>query len=194
MVTEDIGSAKSDEGDDRRRHIRQRVLKSALLYPVLKEARLAIHDVSQNGLSGECALTLGLGQEVHVSLDGEKFITAEVRWLDGMRCGLQTEDPLPRNLDEAQDWIDDAGSDKREAPRVKVDLLATLVTCAPVFAGTVRNMSAEGMMIEAAGLPEGRRLLVKARGCDVRMGRVQWSSGGMAGVFFEPVELGAGGK
>jgi len=193
-VSEDTGSATSNEGDERRRHARQRVLKSALLYPVLREARLAIHDVSQNGLSGECALTLGLGQEVHVSLDGETFVTAEVRWVEGMRCGLQTEDPLPRNLGGQQAGAEEAGSDQREAPRVKVDLLATLVACAPVFAGTVRNMSAEGMMIEAAGLPEGTRLLVKARGCDVRMGRVQWSSGGMAGVFFEPVAAGSGGK
>jgi len=193
-VSQGTGSATSGEGDERRRHARQRVLKSALLYPVLKEARLAINDVSQNGLSGECALTLGLGQEVHVSLDGENFITAEVRWLDGMRCGLQTEDPLPRDFEGPQAASDAADADQREAPRVKVDLLATLVTCAPVFAGTVRNLSAEGMMIEAAGLPEGRRLLVKARGCDVRMGRVQWSAGGMAGVFFEPLEAGADGK
>jgi hypothetical protein len=41
------------------------------------------------------------------------------------------------------------------------------------------------MMIETAGLREGTRLLVKSRGRNVRMGRVQWSSGGMVGVFFE---------
>ena len=55
----------------------------------------------------------------------------------------------------------------------------------PAMVGTIRNLSIEGMMIEAGGLREGIRLLVKSRGRGIRMGRVQWSSGGMAGIFFE---------
>jgi len=181
--------AVNENSCDRRKHVRQRVIKTALLYPVLKEARLLVHDISQNGLSGECAINLSLVQLVHVSFDQERFVTAEVCWMNGMRCGLQTEDPIALLPDDRHKGTDDGDVDRRATKRLPVDLAATLVTSAPVFAGRVRNMSDEGMMIEAAGLAEGTRLLVKARGCDMRMGRVQWASGGMVGVFFERSSL-----
>ncbi|GAY20810.1 MULTISPECIES: PilZ domain-containing protein [Sphingobium] len=171
---------------EKRRHPRQTVFKTALLYPVVEEANLSVENVSHAGLSGRCALSLGLHQQVHVSFDDASFRTAEVRWINGPKCGLLLEETLP--------WIPGEEPDANPAPqtyeprsrRLAVDFSATLVTSTPVLIGTIRNLSAEGMMIEVGGLGEGTRLLVKTRGLDVRMGRVQWSSGGMIGVFFEP--------
>jgi hypothetical protein len=51
--------------------------------------------------------------------------------------------------------------------------------------GTIRNLSLEGMMIEASGPREGIGPLVKSRARGIRMGRMQWSSGGVTGIFFE---------
>jgi hypothetical protein len=62
---------------------------------------------------------------------------------------------------------------------------ATLVTSAAVMLGTIRNLSLEGMMIEASGPREGIGPLVKSRARGIRMGRMQWSSGGVTGIFFE---------
>jgi hypothetical protein len=47
------------DGADLRCHACRTVFKSALLYPVLKEASLSITIVSSQGLSGRSALTLG---------------------------------------------------------------------------------------------------------------------------------------
>lgn len=170
---------------DQRRHPRHTVFKSALLYPVLNEASLSVVNISHTGLSGQCALTLAPGQPVHVSFEDEIFRTAEVRWTKGAQCGLLMEEPLL--------WIggkEPSSSHPEEQQardrRLDVDINATLISSGPVMAGTIRNMSLEGMMIEAgAHLSEGAQLLVKTRGSDVRMGRVQWSSGGMSGLFFE---------
>ncbi|WP_313804222.1 PilZ domain-containing protein [Sphingobium sp.] len=172
---------------NKRRHPRQTVFKSALLYAAVEEATLSVENVSHTGLSGRCALSLGLHQQVHVSFDETSFRTAEVRWVNGSRCGLLLEESLP--------WVPGAEPDatirsrgyEPRSQRLDVNFSATLVTSTPVIIGTIRNMSLEGMMIEVAGgMSEGTRLLVKTRGVDVRMGRVQWSSGGMIGVFFEP--------
>lgn len=173
------------DGRDLRRHPRQTVFKSALLYPVLKDANLSILNISSHGISGRSALTLGLREQVHVSFDATDFLTAEVRWTNGERCGLLFEEPLLwlGGHDRLMDQL--APDELPRESRLSVDMAATLVTSAPVMIGTIRNMSTEGMMIEAQGLKEGTRLLVKSRGRGVRMGRVQWSSGGMAGVFFE---------
>lgn len=172
-------------GAELRRHPRQTVYKSALLYPVLREASFAINNISKNGLSGQCALALSLRDEVHVSFDKEKFVTAEVRWTKGSSCGLIVEEPL-LCFDGIEEISEDvAAIGQTREPRLAANLSATIVKSAPVFVGTVRNMSPEGMMIETAGLREGTRLLVKIRGADVRMGRVQWSSGDMIGVFFD---------
>lgn len=171
---------------NKRRHPRHKVFKSALLYPVVEEVGLSVENISTYGISGQCALSLGLHQQVHVSFDEVIFNTAEVRWVNGKTCGLLLEDPIL--LIGGQQPVDAAAPEEHEPrdPRVDVSMSAVLVTSAPVLTGTIRNMSAEGMMIELAGqLPEGLRLLVKTRGSDVRMGRVQWSSGGMAGLFFE---------
>lgn len=172
------------QGVELRRHPRQTVYKSAFLYPVLREAGFAINNVSRNGLSGQCALSLSLRDEVHVSFDKEKFVTAEVRWTKGSTCGLIVEEPLLCFGGVEENELSVPGCPVRE-PRLAADLSATIVKSSPVLVGTVRNMSPEGMMIEAAGLREGTRLLVKTRGIDMRMGRVQWSSGDMAGVFFD---------
>ncbi|HKT78499.1 MAG TPA: PilZ domain-containing protein [Sphingobium sp.] len=170
---------------DQRRHPRKTVFKSALLYPILKEAGLSISNLSSQGISGRCALELSLRQQVHVSFNAADFISAEVRWTHGERCGLLMEEPLlwlSGHDTLMEQWTSD--QQPREA-RYTVDMQATLVTSAPVMIGTIRNMSAEGMMIEAPGLREGTRLLVKSRDRQVRMGRVQWASGGMVGLFFE---------
>lgn len=173
-------------GKNKRRHPRHRVFKSALLYPVVEEAGLSVENISTYGLSGKCALSLGLHQQVHVSFDEVTFRTAEVRWINGKTCGLLLEDPIL--LIGGKEPVEANAPEEHQSrdPRVAVSLSATLVTSAPVLTGTIRNMSVEGMMIEFAGqLREGLRLLVKTRGSEVRMGRVQWSSGGMAGLFFE---------
>lgn len=186
MFEQKIEALRTDrDGADLRRHPRRTVFKSALLYPVLKEASLSITNVSSQGLSGRSGLTLGLRDQVHVSFNATDFLTAEVRWTNGNQCGLLMEEPLLwlGGHETLMDQV--APPDQPRESRLSVDMSATVVTSAPVMVGTIRNMSIEGMMIEAGCLREGTKLLVKSRGRGVRMGRVQWSSGGMAGVFFD---------
>src|SRR3546814_9633113 len=89
-MTEPLEKASDDKGAmmEKRRHPRQTVFKTALLYPVVEEANLSVENVSHAGLSGRCALSLGLHQQVHVSFDDASFRTAEVRWINGSQCGL----------------------------------------------------------------------------------------------------------
>lgn len=171
--------------EEQRRHPRKTVFKSALIYPVIGQANLAVGNISTHGVNGRTALSLGLREQVHVSFDGSDFITAEVRWTNGQQVGLLAEDPLfwVAGNDSLMDCLSE--SHQPREGRVLVDIAATLVRSAPVLVGTIRNMSEEGMMIEAGGLKEGARLLVKSRGRNARMGRVQWASGEMVGVFFE---------
>jgi hypothetical protein len=186
MYAKKIEDAEQEPASlEQRRYSRQTVFKSALLYPVVGEAGLSINNISENGLSGKCALTLGLREQVHVSFDNERFITAEVRWTTGPSCGLIVEDPFLWITGHQQVMERLLQAEQRHTPRISVDLSAKLVTSAPVLVGTVRNMSTEGMMIEVEGLREGARLLVQCRGTETRMGRVQWSSGGMVGIFFQ---------
>jgi len=186
MFEQKIEAFTTNEGGaDLRRHPRRAVFKSALLYPVIKEASLSITNVSTQGLSGRSALSLGLRDQVHISFNATDFLTAEVRWTNGSQCGLLMEEPLLW-LGGHETFMDQlAPDDAPRETRISVDMPATIVTSAPVMVGTIRNLSVQGMMIETAGLREGTRLLVKSRGRNVRMGRVQWSSGGMVGVFFE---------
>lgn len=170
---------------DKRRYPRKTVFKSALLYPVLKEASLTIANVSSQGISGRSALELNLRQQVHVSFNAEDYLTAEVRWTHGERCGLLMEEPLLWLAGQTTLMEQLAPDEQPRESRMTVDMQATLVTSAPVMVGTIRNMSAEGMMVETHGLREGTRLLVKSRDRQIRMGRVCWSSGGMVGLFFE---------
>ena len=171
--------------EDQRRHPRKAVFKSALIYPVLSQANLTITNISAHGVSGRTALMLSLREQVHVSFDEQDFITAEVRWTNGVQVGLLAEDPLlwVTGNDSLMEGLSD--SQRPRESRVPVNIASTLITSAPVMVGTIRNMSEEGMMIEAGGIREGTRLLVKSRGRCARMGRVQWSSGEMMGVFFE---------
>ncbi|WP_327752764.1 PilZ domain-containing protein [Sphingobium sp. SJ10-10] len=171
---------------EKRRHPRQTVFKTALLYPVVEEANLSVENVSHAGLSGRCALSLGLHQQVHVSFDETSFRTAEVRWINGSRCGLLLEETLPWVPGEEPDMNIASQKYEPRGQRLTVNFSATLITSTPVLIGTIRNLSVEGMMVEVGGVSEGTRLLVKTRGLDVRMGRVQWASGGMIGIFFEP--------
>ncbi|MEV5023901.1 PilZ domain-containing protein [Sphingobium sp. LMA1-1-1.1] len=186
MFLQNKSEIKSDGSIiEKRRHPRKTVFKSAFIYPVLQHAGLTVTNVSAHGLSGETALTLSLREQVHVGFNDRDFITAEVRWTNGFRVGLLAEDPLlwTTGNDVLLEHL--ADSHRPREGRVPVNIAATLVTSAPVMVGTIRNISAEGMLIEVGNVREGTRLLIKSRGNGTRMGRVQWISGGMAGVFFE---------
>ncbi|WP_340266868.1 PilZ domain-containing protein [Sphingobium mellinum] len=186
MFTPECATSDVQEvGGDKRRHPRKTVFKSALLYPVLKEASLTIANVSSHGVSGRSALDLNLREHVHISFNSEDYLTAEVRWTQGERCGLLLEDPLLWLADQPTLMEQLAADQLPRESRMSVDMQARVVTSAPVMVGTIRNMSAEGMMVETHGLREGTRLLVKSRDRRIRMGRVRWSSSGMVGLFFE---------
>jgi len=190
MSGDTIVSASSIFGE-RRRYSRTRTQKSVQLHPVLREARLGLLEVSQEGFRGECSLSLALGQQVHVTLDGAMFVSAEVCWLNGQHYGFISEDRVAQREfplvapPGPQSRHGRTEPDPSPASDTTLKSSAMLVTCAPTLEGTIRNMSADGMMIEASDLAEGTRLLVKAPGSDLKMSRVQWSSGGMLGVFFE---------
>lgn len=173
-----------DAGMERRRHPRRTVLKTAVVFPVIKQVGFSVENISQGGMSGQCALDLSVRQLVHISFDDSAYLAAEVRWANGRNYGLMMEDALlAPNFDEPPP--PDIGLTQRSV-RVAVDLAATLVVTGPMLAGTVRNMSIEGMMVEIGGrVAEGELLLIRAKGQHTLLGRVQWSSGPMAGVFFE---------
>ena len=170
---------------DRRAHLRKTVFKTALIYPVLDEASLSITNISSHGVNGRTALDLSLREQVHFSFDGTDFITAEVRWTNGLQAGLLAEDQLlwVGGNDALLGKLTDTHEIRQS--RLTVDITGTLIKSAPVMVGTVRNISDQGMMIEVDSLREGTRLLVKTRWEAARMGRVQWQRTGMVGVFFE---------
>lgn len=170
---------------DARAHPRKSVFKTALIYPVLDEASFTITNISSHGVNGRTALSLSLREQVHFSFDGTDFLTAEVRWTNGPQAGLLAEDQLL--WASANDALLGKLTDTHEIreSRLTVDIAATLLKSAPAMVGTVRNISDQGMMIEVGSVREGTRLLVRARGKGARIGRVQWQSAGMAGVFFE---------
>lgn len=170
---------------DLRAHRRKSVFKTALIYPVLHEASFTITNISNHGVNGRTAFSLSLREQLHFSFDGTDFLTAEVRWTNGQQTGLLAEDQLLWS--GANDALLEKLTDTHEIreSRLMVEIAGTLVKSAPAMVGTVRNISDQGMMIELGNLREGTRLLVKARGKGARMGRVQWQSAGMVGVFFE---------
>lgn len=185
-----IGNVATSEtpGNSSRRHPRSTVLKAATVHPLLREAGFLIGNISQLGVMGQCALPLSLSQCVHLTFDGREFLSAEVRWAQGDRYGLQLAEPR-HVVPGLSDWeisnretIDEMPA---RAQRIPTDLPATLVTTLPMLPGLVRNLSRGGMLIEiGTRLREGERLLVKMRDQPTFVGRVQWSKQGCAGLEF----------
>lgn len=169
---------------ERRRYIRKAVFKTAIVFPVLEEAMLTVDNISQNGVSGTCPLTLYLHQSVHIRFGDQPFLAAEVRWVNGQRCGLLAEERLSLpGLPEATPEF--ATFDGREA-RIAAEMTATIVTSQPMMAAKVRNLSEGGMMIELGGpVAEGQLLLIRAKGQETIAARVQWVHNSMAGLAFQ---------
>lgn len=171
--------------DERRRHPRRAVFKTARVYPVLRQIGWNVEDISRGGMSGLCAVSLSVRQAVHVSFNQRTWLGAEVRWVNGLRCGIMMDELLP-----LPDWEEPRALAERalqgRAVRLPVDLGATMAISGPMLAATVQNISSKGMMIAVGSrLAEGELLLVNVKGQSTFLGRVQWANGHQAGLYFE---------
>jgi hypothetical protein len=77
-----------------------------------------------------------------------------------------------------------SGSDKRVSPRSNIFVIATLYGAGGSAPVRVRNMSLNGALVEAAGLPSVGSAVRLCRGSLSVIGEVVWVGGGKAGLCF----------
>jgi hypothetical protein len=163
------------EGDTRRTAERKRVYLKADALAVELDAKAAVINLSETGMTGESDARIFVGEHAEVSFSGLHYVPATVRWVHGRRFGLKllTRPPVIGAADEAltRDIRLLVGQTSRRA--------------------VVRNVSSTGLQIETdLPLHTGQPLLVKVLNGWSILTTVAWIDGIRAGVsMVEPVDL-----
>lgn len=171
------------ETRDKRRHRRHKVRLAASIHPLDVYQDVIIHDASQSGLMGEAAIEVEVGQTIFVSLNDKTYVSGVVRWTKGNQFGLDLDDAFDlAGLTGDVDHGKQIGH-KPRADRVKLNLNARLHSGQSTRPATIRDLSRNGMAMEAGeGLLAGQQVLVRIGDRPLIPGRVQWNRGGRVGV------------
>lgn len=184
-VTE--GEAVADP--DRRQESRQATLHLvAKLHTPKGETLCLVRNISPGGLTAHVYSTLDIGSAVVFEFASGALIGASVVWQRDSVAGAQFVDRVDiatvfglRDLSPP--------SPGPRAPRIALDLPATIRVGARHRAVTLNNISQGGAKIHSTELLEpGLKLTLLVNGLAPLTGRVRWNRDGFAGVaFYTPV-------
>jgi len=170
--------------EDQRRDKRHSVLLHATVYPIETYGDAVVHELSDEGLIGESAINLAVGQVAHLTLL-ESTLTGTVLWTRGSRFRLSHTDtgetwPIFSELDQ--------GYPEDESSRAcRANMSAVLLAGQPPERVLVRNVSRRGMLLDGAkGLERGQHLLVNIGTRGIVSGTVRWRhASGKVGIETE---------
>ena len=159
-----------------------------------------VANVSRHGAMIECAIEPRIGERVEIRFDGCNRTECTVRWVRRGRIGLEFAQETEviasakvrelvvsgRRAGEAAPEPEPEADKPARAPRQSLLWRAVLHWDHGTFQVRLRNVSAEGAMIEAPGdLPPGTGLVVDFGDGDAVPGHVRWSRSGQIGISFD---------
>ncbi len=147
-------------------------------------------NLSEYGLMARMSFTPAVGQALEIELRGLPRCTAHVRWVNGMKAGMQFVEK--QNLEPVFCQTGDDGLVAR-APRFDVTLDAVVRLSGRQFKAKISNISPGGVRLEADATVEagqtGQILLPGHQIC--LFGTVRWVEGNAFGMHFStPLPLG----
>lgn len=147
-------------------------------------------NLSEHGLMARLSFTPAVGDAVEIELRGLPRCVAHVRWVNGMKAGLQFAQR--QNIDPVFSLMSEDGLVAR-APRFAVDLDAIVRLGGRQFPARIVNLSPGGVRLEADVLVEpgqtGQIMLSAQHIC--LFGTVRWAEGNAFGMHFStPLPLG----
>jgi len=162
---------------------------------------VVVANVSRHGAMIQAEIEPRIGERMQIRFGGCNRTECTVRWIRGSRIGLEfsreTEILAPAEVKEAIVSGRRAGETPPEpekadrAPRQSLLWKAVLHWDHGTFAVRIRNISAEGAMLEGREeLPVGTGIVLDIAEGGTACGTVRWARGGQLGVRFdEPFDM-----
>ncbi len=143
---------------------------------------LVVINLSQQGLMGECAWPPTVGARIAVRLGIGEPVAGAVRWVRGVRVGVQFVAPIAMNLLRA-----DCGRQAApREPRCHLNIAATAQFGSVSTPAIIRNASAQGLQIETAlAFRAGSMVMLKIEGLPLLKGHARWCVGVRTGLMLE---------
>jgi hypothetical protein len=179
-----LGGPEDDVPAERRVDARRKVLLSADVHPIARYVSAKVENVSRSGLMIASEEELRPEQQIALSVEGEGFHMATVRWARGERYGLRLQGALlVFGFDEAQtEGGEDAALQARER-RHELDADARIAILGLAQKGIIRDVSQSGLQIEGELVfAEGDEVIVEPKGRPLIHGHVRWGDGTKMGV------------
>jgi hypothetical protein len=159
---------------------------------------VAVVNVSSHGAMIEAALEPRIGERLQISFDGCNRTDCTVRWIRAGRIGLEFEQETQiiapaavRELIVAgrregeTERLEPTGTGTQRPPRQSLFWKAVLHWDHGTLRVRVRNISAEGAMLEGEGeLPVGAGVLLQLGEGPAISGAVRWARSGQLGIQF----------
>lgn len=143
---------------------------------------LVIINLSQQGLMGECTLPPMVGDRIAVSLGIGAPVAGAVRWVRGVRIGVQFVAPIAMSQLRA----DNGRQASPREPRCHLNVSATAQFGSVSTAAIVRNASAKGLQIETSlAFRAGSMVTLKIEGMPMLKGHARWCVGVRTGLMLE---------
>jgi len=151
------------------------------------EGLCRVKNISDQGMMVITGLDVTVGEEISITLSDAITLSAEIKWADEGRIGLQ----FSRPIDSASilDALTEKGSRTHRPPRLVIGLVGTAVTDEGIQPIRALDISQTGMKIAYDGsLEPGTRIKVVLENGLTQRGVVKWSKNQVAGLrFLKPI-------
>lgn len=157
---------------------------------------VTVVNVSKNGAMIECGLEPRIGERMQIRFDGCNRTDCAVRWIRSGRIGVEFSHETEVIAPAAVKELIVAGRREGEqptpearptrAPRQSLLWKGVLHWDHGTFKVRIRNISAEGAMLEGSGeLSEGAGIVLELADAGTVSGKVRWARSGQIGVRFD---------
>ena len=186
-----VTNALADSAGDRREGVRaSTVLLIGKVNDGYQDNACLVLNLSEHGLMARLSFTPKVGQALEIELRGLPRCVAHVRWVNGMKAGMQFA--TRQNLEPVFCLMGDDGLVAR-APRFDVELDAVVRLAGRQFAARIVNISPGGVRIVAdTPVERGQTGQIVLPGHQLCLfGSVRWVHGNAFGMHFStPLPLG----
>jgi hypothetical protein len=153
---------------------------------------VCVINVSRHGAMIEAALAPRIGERMQIRFEGLNRTECTVRWVRGQRIGLEFSQETVLIAPAAVKELIVAGRREGEGERPTREPRQSLLWTAVLhwdhgtFKVRIRNISAEGAMLEGSGeLPPDSGIVLDLGEGGAVSGRVRWARSGQFGVRFD---------
>ena len=178
---------------NRRLHHRYAMVqREAFLHAGGEKVPCLVRNISGGGLLARVYRQIELGESIRIELAGGQLLDGTVLWTRDWEVGVAFRDTVEIEPILAEQWVTEAGGERRKSHRVEVECPATLQVRLRFYYGKLCDLSPSGAKVRTQGpLKKTGDAILSLPDLPPIPAAIRWTNGRECGLAFKesiPVE------